>query len=341
MIPITLTDSQPLVEVAFQHRDGDKLQCAICPHYCVLSEGELGVCGGRKVIEDHLIAVNYGQICSLNLDPIEKKPLYHFYPGSEILSVGPNGCNLSCEWCASFRTTQKLAPTRVVSPEALADMVEAVDGIGAAYTYAEPLIWFEYVLDAGRILHEHSLVNIFISNGYINAEPLKKLLPIADAFNIDLKVNDDQCYKQFCGGCLEDVQRTIHIVYDAGKHLEITHLLVPGVSADLKKLEHLINWIAAIDTNIPLHLTRYFPANRYNEPPTDLKIMKEAYNMARSKLDWVYLGNVWTGDGEDSYCPYCGALLIKRVDLEVEIKGLEDKYCKKCGKELHFIMDVL
>lgn len=328
----------PLVEVPYQHREGARIRCDICPVRCKLDEGGIGTCGGRQVINGRLIAVNYGQVCSLHLDPIEKKPLYHFYPGSEILSVGPNGCNLNCAWCQNWQISQNIAPTRTVLPDELADMVDALDGIGIAYTYAEPLIWYEYILDAGRLLRERGLVNVFVSNGYVNAEPLRDLLSIADAFNIDLKSDDDACYRHHCGGRLEDVQRTIRMVRDAGKHLEITHLIVTGVGDDIGQIERLVGWIAAVDRAIPLHLTRYFPSNRYDEPPTDIGLMQDAYAAARAQLDYVYLGNVPTSAGQDSFCPVCGALLIKRRGYGVDVVGLDRDSCRKCGRKQPIIV---
>jgi len=322
-----------MIEAPFQHREGKRIRCDICPKFCKLDEGGIGVCGGRQVIDGRLIATNYGQVCSLHLDPIEKKPLYHFYPGSEILSVGPNGCNLTCEWCQNWQISQNSAPTRLVMPEELADMVDALDGIGVAYTYAEPLIWYEYVLDAGRLLHERGLFNIFISNGYINAEPLRELLPVADAFNIDLKSDDDLCYSHFCGGHLGDVQRTMRMIYEAGKHLEIAHLIVTGVNDDLGKVERLAKWIGSMDSATPLHLSRYFPANRYDLPPTDLGFMNDAYEIAKAHLDYVYLGNVWEGKRQDTFCRQCGELLVKRRGYGVETPGLVKGGCRKCGAD--------
>ncbi|MFH0764808.1 MAG: AmmeMemoRadiSam system radical SAM enzyme [Calditrichota bacterium] len=327
----------PLVDAAFQTRMGNRIRCDICPQLCKLDEGEVGICGGRQVVNGQFWAMNYGQVCSLHLDAIEKKPLYHFYPGSEILSVGPNGCNLSCQWCQNWQISQNPAPTRTILPQDLANMVDALDGIGAAYTFAEPLIWFEFVRDAGRILHERGLVNVFITNGYVNPEPLRELLPLADAFNVDLKASDDRCYRDFCGGHLEDVQRTIRMVYDAGKHVEITHLLVTNVTASMERLEHLVDWIAAIDPNIPLHLSRYFPSHRFNEPPTAIEFMLQAYEAARAKLTWVYLGNLWIGKGQSSYCPQCGELLVERGGLSVEIGALKGDVCGKCGAKLNFL----
>ncbi|MDP8238393.1 MAG: AmmeMemoRadiSam system radical SAM enzyme [Candidatus Hatepunaea meridiana] len=331
---------QPIIESAYQHKEGNRIRCSICPVNCKLKEGDIGICDGREVINGKLIATNYAQISSLHLDPMEKKPLYHFFPGSEILSVGPNGCNLSCPWCQNWEISQNKIPTRTVLPNDLADMVDALDGIGVAYTYAEPLIWYEYILDAGRILHERGLVNVFVTNGYINADPLKDLLTVADGFNIDLKSSESQCYIQQCGGKLEDVQRTIRMVYEAGKHLEITHLIITGLNDELNKIERVVDWIADIDKTIPLHLSRYFPHNKYKEPPTDLQFMTDAYYLAKSKLDWVYLGNTRSDIGQDSHCPECGSMLVKRTGYYTEIKKLDGDRCKNCGKQLNFSVDV-
>ena len=338
------------VEVAFQRREGNRIKCEICPHYCKLDDGDIGSCGGRQVIDGRFIATNYAQVSSLQLDSIEKKPFYHFFPGSDILSVGPNGCNLNCVWCQNWELSQNKAPTRTILPNELADMIDAIDGIGAAYTYAEPLIWFEYLRDAGRVLHERGLMNLFVTNGYINAKPLEELLPIADAFNVDLKTTDDDTFCHYCHGHLEDVKRNIYTIYDAGKHLEITHLLVTGVNDNLRNIEAIVYWISSLDPAIPLHLTRYYPSHYHDNLPTDIPFMTEAYRLARSALDNVYLGNVSTertgasggggGDEQNSFCPGCGSLLIKRDGYNVEIVGLDGNCCVECGKELDFHIDV-
>ncbi len=332
--------SAPRILVPYYHREGSRICCEICPAKCLLDEGEIGVCGGRQVIDGDLIAVNYAQVCSLQLDSIEKKPLYHFFPGSEILSVGPNGCNLSCDWCLNWKITQNVAPTRTVMPVDLADMVDALDGIGVAYTYAEPLIWYEYVMDAGRILQERGLVNIFISNGYISPQPLRDIMTIADAFNIDLKADNDACYSSHCGGRLEDVQRTIRMVLEAGKHLEISHLMVSGVNDDFHKLEKLVDWLYTLDHKIPLHLKRYSPAYKHDAPTTSTDFLLKAFEIAKAKLEYVYLGNDTTPESKDSFCPNCRNLLIKRRDFGVEVLGLERDNCKGCGLGLPFVVDM-
>ena len=326
----------PMVEVAFQSRAGDKIRCDTCPIYCTLEEGEIGTCSGRQVINGKFIATNYAQISSLRVEPIEKKPLYHFYPGSEIVSIGPNGCNLSCSWCQNWPITQNLSPTRVIMPSEMADIVDSLDGIGIAYTFAEPLIWYEYVRDVGRIMHERGLLNVFITNGYVNTEPLRELLKIADAFNVDLKSSEDSCYRDHCGGRIEDVHRTIRHIHDSGKHIEISHILVSSVSTELKKVEQLVDWIALVDTQIPLHLTRYIPANHYNEPPTDMNFIDKAYDIAKSKLQSVYLNGMSYVDGQDSICPSCGEVLVKRGEHSTELLGLNGNNCQTCGSRVYF-----
>ena len=331
-----LNTVQPMIEVAYQSRKGSKIQCDTCPEYCVLEEGGIGVCSGRQVIDGRIIAINYAQVSSLQLEPIEKKPLYHFYPGSEIVSVGPNGCNLKCSWCQNWQITQNKSPTRLIMPIELADIVDSLDGIGIAYTYAEPLIWFEYVRDVGRIMHERGLVNVFITNGYVNPEPLRELLKISDAFNVDLKSSDEVGYREHCGGHIEDVHRTIRMIHDAGKHIEMSHILVSNVTTELKKVEQLVDWIASIDTRIPLHLTKYFPANHFIEPPTDIDFINKAYEIAKGKLDSVYLKNVSSKESQDSHCPSCGEVLVKRINFNTEIIGLDGSSCKFCGSSVFF-----
>jgi len=326
----------PMVEVAFQSRSGHKIRCDTCPVYCVLEEGEIGSCSGRQVIDGKFIATNYAQISSLQVEPIEKKPLYHFYPGSEIVSIGPNGCNMSCSWCQNWQITQNTSPTRVIMPTEMADIVDSLDGIGIAYTYAEPLIWFEYVRDVGRIMHERGLLNVFITNGYVNAEPLRELLKIADAFNVDIKSVSDSIYRDHCGGRIQDVHRSIRQIHAAGKHIEISHILVSNVSTDLKKVEQLVDWIASIDTRIPLHLTRYIPANHFHEPPTDKDFIVKAYEIAKSKLDSVYAKDASSLDGRDSYCSSCGEVLVKRDEQSAELLGLDGDKCRNCGSSAYF-----
>lgn len=328
---------QPRVFTSFTSYQGSKIRCEVCPQNCRLEEGDIGICGGRQVIGGKLVAINYAQVSSLQLDPIEKKPLYHFYPGSDILSVGPNGCNLQCKWCQNWHISQSTSPTRTILPEELAQMADVTESIGVAFTYAEPLIWLEYAIDTGRVLHEKGLVNVFVTNGYINAEPFKEILQVADAFNIDLKSSDDLCYRRYCGGRLEDVQRTIRMAFEAGKHIEITHLVVTGINDTLDRIERIAKWVASVSPSVPLHLTRYFPAHLYNEPPTDPQFMVEAYKVAKGFLDWVYLGNLGGDIGQDSHCPNCGALLVKRRGYSVELIALNNKTCGKCGREIPFI----
>lgn len=339
-MPLKFAETETLIKSDFQQKVGNKVECGICPHFCTLGEKETGTCGGRQVENGELFAINYGQISSLQMDPIEKKPFFNFFPGSEILSVGPNGCNLSCDWCLNWKISQSDGlPTRLIQPKELVEMVEALDGIGVAYTFAEPLIWFEYVRDVGEMLHERGLVNILLTNGYVNAEPLKQLLPITDAFNIDLKSVDSQCYEKHCGANIADVHRTIKMVYDAGKHLELTHLLVSDVTTDIGKFEKLLTWIANIDPAIPLHLIRYFPANRFDKPATDMQFLSDAFELAKSKLDWVYISNIWNGIGDNSVCK-CGNLLIERIGYNIDIKGMDGNICKACGAELNFVVDM-
>lgn len=274
-----------------------KVHCVLCPHYCLISNGDLGKCNVRKNIKGELFTINFGEITSISMDPIEKKPLYFFKPGTSILSVGSFGCNLKCSFCQNYTIAQIeefKGHSNNVSPEELVDIIlKRDDSIGIAFTYNEPSIWYEYVYEVSKLLKEknpHKDV-VLITNGFINEEPLRKLLPYVDGMNIDLKGFNNRYYNEICGGRLEPVLKTIEI---AGKstHIEVTTLLVTGENDNLEEVENIAKFLASVDKNIPLHLTRYFPTYKMNNPPTDLNFMYEAKKVADKYLNRVILGNI-------------------------------------------------
>ena len=251
----------------YARRDDGKVQCRLCPHNCVIAEGKTGVCGVRRNREGTLFTMIYGEVSSAAMDPIEKKPLYHFHPGSRIFSVGTVGCSFRCRFCQNHGISQDPDyPTEYCSPADLAGAAERQGSIGIAYTYTEPLVWFEYVLDACRIARERGLKNVFVTNGYINREPLRELLPYVDAFNIDLKSYNDDFYRKTIGGSLAPVLDTIAAVA-AHKDvcLEVTTLVIPGCNdgergnGDDPRLSRVLR------KDIPYHLSAYFP--RYVSTP--------------------------------------------------------------------------
>lgn len=271
--------------------------CPICPHHCRLREGETGRCRARVAEGGRVHAANYGRVTALAIDPVEKKPLYHFHPGSSILSVGSYGCNLRCPFCQNHEISQAgareadaamLAPARLV---ALAQESRARGSIGVAFTYNEPLVGYEYVLDAARLLHAAGLAVVLVTNGQIEEAPLRRLLPFVDAMNIDLK-GFTQDYYAWLGGDLETTKRTIACAVAAGVHVEVTTLIVPGKNDAVEEMAAEAAFLAALSPDLPLHLTRYFPRYRLGLPPTPRATLEHLRAVARRSLRFVHLGNV-------------------------------------------------
>jgi pyruvate formate lyase activating enzyme len=275
----------------------DKKVCPVCPHHCSLSEGAYGRCGARKNTGGRVIAVNYGKLTAIALDPIEKKPLKYFNPGSKILSVGSYGCNLSCPFCQnheiSMAREQNVGRICEVSPEQLCSLAikECQNGsIGVAYTYNEALVGYEYVRDTARLVHEAGLVNVLVTNGMAELPVLEEILPFIDAMNIDLKGFRPEIY-QYLGGDLETVRNFIVRAVQES-HVELTSLIVPGLNDSLEDMQKEAEWIASLDPDIPLHITRCFPHYKMNMPPTDIALMRELKKVAEQSLKRVCLGNV-------------------------------------------------
>ena len=318
--------------------DGKKVKCTLCPHSCVIPEGGKGICNIRENIDGELIAAGYGRTTSLAMDPIEKKPLFHFKPGSLILSVAPNGCNLKCRWCQNWQISQEVVPTRFIDPKLLVDIAIRENSVGIAFTYTEPLIWFEYIIDVAKIGKPKGLSMVAVTNGYINPEPLDELLDYIDAMNIDLKAMDDEVYRKLIGGRLEPVLNTVRT---SAKRIliEVTNLLIPGVNDSDDQIKRLVDFIADVDPKIPVHFSRYFPAWKFNAPPTPVKTLLRAREIASKKLEYVYLGNVYIPDAEDTFCPYCGNKLVSRSGFYAKTVGItEDGKCSKCGKDVDIVL---
>lgn len=270
--------------------------CAICPFHCRLAEGQTGLCRARGNQNGNIVCLNYGRVTSLALDPIEKKPLAHFHPGSKILSVGSLGCNLRCSFCqnsAISMTSADDCDSVFLSPEALVEKaVQAVPqgNIGLAYTYNEPLVGYEYVRDCAKLIRAAGLKNVLVTNGMICTEPWAQLLPLIDAANIDVKGFTQEFY-DFVGGDLKTVKRTVEM---AAKHIhvEVTTLIIPGKNDSETEMEALSAWLASLDENIPLHISRFFPRYRYtNAQATPIKTIEELVRTAKRHLKRVYPGN--------------------------------------------------
>jgi len=319
----------------------DRADCKVCPRLCKIPPGKRGFCRVRENRDGVLYAVNYGQCSARALDPIEKKPLYHFHPGSLILSLGTVGCNLHCGFCQNWQIAHESPPTVYLAPEQAVELArqQKEDGypcVGLAYTYSEPFMWYEYVYDTAILARRAGLKNVLVTNGYINEEPLLALLPYIDAMNIDVKAFTDDFYQTNCAGRLDPVLRTVET---AAKHchVEITTLLVTGLNDSAEEVERLTDWLAALDPEIPLHFSRYFPNYKMTLPPTSLQSLSRARETALKKLRYVYIGNAPELGASDTRCPGCGKLLIGRQGYQVRPEGITGNGCPACGEKIAMV----
>lgn len=275
----------------------------------------------------------------MHLDPTEKKPLYHFHPGSYLLSAGLPGCSMGCAFCQNWDLAHGDPPTQEVSPQGLVDTADGLllqepECVGIAYTYAEPLMAFEYVRDAAILARRRGLANVLVTNGYINTEPLAELVPLIDAWNIDVKAFSPAYYRRVCQGELERVLDTVKAVFRSGSHLEVTTLLVTDRNDSPEEVAQTARFLAGLSPDIPLHLSRYFPRHKLDLPPTPLDALEEARQAALQHLRFVYLGNV---DQEAiTRCTACGAVLLVRHGYTVENRACRDGRCSDCGASLPF-----
>jgi len=320
----------------FDRLPDDVVHCRLCPRLCTIREGKKGFCRVRKNSGGTLYTENYGRVSSCALDPVEKKPLYHFYPGHYILSLGTLGCNLRCGFCQNWQIAHRDAPTGYMAPEAaVAAALSCGDArhpnVGIAFTYSEPLMWYEYVRDTARLGREAGLKNVLVTNGYVEAGPLQELLPLVDAMNIDVKGFTDAYYRGTCAGRLAPVLRTVELAH-GHCHLELTTLLVTGLNDDPADIERLVEWVAGIDPGIPLHFSRYFPNFEMDRPATPVSVMKRAYDLAKARLKYVYLGNVAESGPNSTACPACGTELIRREGYRTLVTGVTDGVCTGCGR---------
>jgi len=320
----------------YKKLENGSVQCLLCPHLCLIAPGKKGLCRVRRNSSGMLEAMSYGQAVSLAMDPIEKKPLYHFYPGRRILSTGPNGCNLACSFCQNWEISQQDFPTEAVEPGQLVELAVKKGSIGIAFTYTEPLIWFEYLMDVCPLARQAGLKTVLVTNGTISQEPLKELLPHIDAMNIDLKSMDEGFYRKICRGDLKTVLKTIELSRRSC-HIELTNLVIPGLNDSPRDMEALVDWVYRLDPLIPLHISRYFPRYKIDTRATPESTLKKYYNLARAKLKYVYVGNIQLEGTEDTYCPGCGQALIKRSGYRISLEGLNNQDCKKCGRRADII----
>ncbi|MBK3331535.1 AmmeMemoRadiSam system radical SAM enzyme [Persephonella atlantica] len=326
-------------------REDGKVLCTACSQRCVLKKGEIGKCGIRKVGEDgNLYLTVYGLAASYNVDPVEKKPLFHFLPSTPIFSVGTVGCNFCCKFCQNWEISQYPQTHNGevfginLMPETIVNICKTNNIPSIAYTYNEPVVFFEYAYDTMKLAKENGIRNVFVSSGYETKEALDTLAPYLDAMNIDLKAFNDKFYREISCARLKPVLKTIEHAKELGIWIELTTLIIPGYNDDEKELKEAAKWIASLDKNIPWHISRFFPSYKMTDvPPTPIETLKKAYEIGKEAgLNYVYVGNLDDEDRESTYCPSCGYRVIDRRGHigQFVVNHLKDGKCPECGTEI-------
>lgn len=314
-----------------------KIRCLLCPHRCVISKGDRGSCRVRENRDGEYYTLVYSNPCAVHIDPIEKKPLFHFLPGTTALSIATAGCNFSCKNCQNWdisQTSPDHTANYELGPKQIVDLAIAYKTPTIAYTYTEPTVFFEYMLDTAKQAKEKGILNIYHSNGYINQTPLRELAPYLDGANIDLKGYSNEFYQDITGGSLDPVIETLKTLKQQGVWLEITNLVIPTKNDSDTMLQDLCTWIKQnLGNDTPVHFSRFHPQYKLqNIPPTPIETLKKAAEIARGiGLDYVYIGNVPGLKEENTYCPSCGKLIIARKGYRITgiyLKNGECKFCK-------------
>ena len=317
-----------------------KLECLLCPHHCKLSAGQTGICGARTNTGNTIELTTYGIISGFSLDPIEKKPLYHFFPGSSILSIGSYGCNMRCDFCQNYNISQfvKTGKSHYSSPESIVQKALSTENnIGVAFTYNEPSISFEFVRDTALAAKSKGLYNVMVSNGYVNSEPLSEIIRFTDAFNIDLKAFNQDFYRKLAGANLEPVKSTLRQIAKSGRHLEVTTLIIPGQNDNEDEMTTQIQWMAdELGKDVPFHLSRYFPNYKRKDPLTSEDALKKLTDIASEKLTYVYTGNTVDFSRQDTTCPGCRKTVTMRSGYTTVLVNLDKEgNCTNCGTRIY------
>jgi len=324
----------------YEKSDNQSVQCHLCPRNCLILPGARGFCGVRENIKGILYTLVYAKPVTMHIDPIEKKPLFHFLPGTTAFSVATAGCNLRCKFCQNWEISQARPEDLeyvYLEPQELAAKAKASGARSIAYTYSEPTIFYEYMLETARLARQAGLKNIMHSSGYINEEPLRRLSKYLDAANIDLKGFNDNYYAKLCEGTLEPVLKSLKILREEGVHLEITNLIVPGYNDDTDSLIKMCLWIKDnLGAETPVHFSRFSPMYKLASlNPTPVETLDKARQIALDcGLKYVYIGNVPGHRGENTYCPKCKKMIIGRRGFLVYEYDLKDGKCKFCGEEI-------
>jgi pyruvate formate lyase activating enzyme len=327
-------------EASFWIKKNDMVQCKLCNHNCNISNGKNGVCGVRKNDNGKLLSLIYSSVSSLAVDPIEKKPLYHFYPGTNAFSIGTVGCNFKCSHCQNYSIStanSDYSDIKDISPYQVVEYAKNFNCKGVSYTYNEPTIWYEFTYDSSKLVKKAGLYTCYVTNGYISEDPLKEISSYLDAMNIDVKAFNNDFYKNICKAKLEPVLDTCIIAKELGIHIELTYLVIPGLNDSIREIKKFFDWIInKLGINTPIHFSRFHPDyNMTNISMTPIETLLKIYDISKdSGLLFSYLGNVAHGRYENTYCPNCGTICIERNGYLIKIVGVTDNKCTKCGYNL-------
>ena len=332
-----------LTEALFYKKLNDKkVVCRLCPHNCIIDQGKRGYCGVRKNIKGKLIALTAGHIISAACDPVEKKPLYHFYPGSQAFSLGGFGCNLACKHCQNHEISQTRNESSFsflydMSPEKIIKSAKENHCKLIAWTYNEPTIWYEYIIATSKLALKEKIKTVLITNGVINIDPLEALLPYIDAYRVDVKGFTNSFYEELTGfPYLKNVLDSAKLAYDQGCHVEIVSNIIPNWNDGKRHIEGIAKWIKEeLDESVPWHITAYHPANNLHEQSTPVQTLENAYGTGKKLgLKHIYLGNVYTATAGDTHCPKCNKTLISRDGMSTRSNIIKKGKCPLCGYKL-------
>ena len=336
---------EPKIASYWTKKEGTTVQCQNCPHQCVLKDGERGFCRVRENRNGKLYTLSYGNPCAVHIDPIEKKPLYHFLPGTFAYSIATAGCNFRCKHCQNYQISQ-VAPEETknykLPPESLVDQViyykRKYDISSIAYTYTEPSVFIEYMIDSSKLAKNKGIKNVYHSNGYLNKKPLMDLIPFLDGANVDLKFFKEDSYREIAAGSLNPVLDTLKELKSHGVWVEITYLVIPTINDGEGEIKQMIDWVLAnLGDEVPIHFSRFYPTYKLeNLPGTPLEKVEKARNLAlESGSKYSFVGNVPSGHpGENTYCPGCGKLLIKRRGFYILENNIKKDRCPGCGEKI-------
>ncbi|MCK5305972.1 MAG: AmmeMemoRadiSam system radical SAM enzyme [Candidatus Omnitrophica bacterium] len=325
----------------YEKLNDGRVHCRLCAHNCLINEGRRGICGVRENRQGELYSIVYGRVIASCLDPIEKKPLFHFYPGSSSYSIATAGCNFKCLHCQNADISQADVSLPIgsgsrVSSRDVVDEAARCKAESISYTYTEPTIFFEFAYETACLANSKGLKNIFVTNGYMLKEPLKYIKPYLDAANVDLKFFDDNLYRKVCGGSLKPVLETIRLMKELGIWLEVTTLIIPGYNDSKEQLKKIADFLVSVDRNIPWHVSAFYPAFKMTDTaPTSPETLYMARDVGLVEgLKYVYCGNIDSGEEENTYCPDCGKLLIERRGYNLVSYNIKDSACIYCRNKI-------